>query len=255
MVAAGLVALACSRRRRRRRGRRRSAPRRPRPPPANAPTSPRRPSRQPAARADPPPQPTLRAPAPPRRYGDKGSIELGLGLDVLVGGGIRGAAALGAYFVVDGVAPGIEATFVAAAARPRRYGVLLGALRLVPIRTELVRVCRDRPRRPRVRRRSRGRLGRGRRRQRAVSVLAHRRPRARVRGPAAPPGELLRRSRRLRHPRPDHRRPLRILSPLDGGAPVTPYVDVRCGINSVGRVSASQAECRRFEPDIPLKKS
>ena len=25
-----------------------------------------------------------------------------------------------------------------------------------------------------------------------------------------------------------------------------------CGINSVGRVSASQAECRRFKPGIPL---
>ena len=73
---------------------------------------------------------------------------------------------------------------------------------------------------------------------------------------AAPPRELLRRSRRAAHPRPDHRRPLRILSPLDGGRRSRHMSMSHVGgINSVGRVSASQAECRRFEPDIPLQKS
>jgi len=81
----------------------------------------------------PAPQPTLQAPAPPRRYGDKGSIELGLGLTYSSEAGFA-AAASARYYVVDGVAPGIEATFVAGGSAASRYGVLLGALRLVPVR-------------------------------------------------------------------------------------------------------------------------
>jgi hypothetical protein len=80
-----------------------------------------------------PPPPTLQAPAPPRRYGDKGSIELGLGLTYSSEAGFAAAAAA-RYYVVDGIAPGLEATFVAGGSAASRYGVLLGALRVVPLR-------------------------------------------------------------------------------------------------------------------------
>lgn len=84
-----------------------------------------------------PPQPTLQAPAPARRYGDKGSIELGLGVTYSSEAGFA-AAATARYYVVDGVAPGVEATFVAGGSAASRYGVLLGALRLVPLRVSSV---------------------------------------------------------------------------------------------------------------------
>ena len=32
------------------------------------------------------------------------------------------------------------------------------------------------------------------------------------------------------------------------------YLPYNCGSSSVGRASAFQAECRRFEPGLPLKK-
>lgn len=100
----------------------------PLPPPESPPPPP-----QSAAPPAPAPQPTLRAPAPPRRYGDKGSTELGLGLTYSSEAGFA-ATGSARYYVVDGVAPGIEATFVAGGSAASRYGVLLGALRLVPIR-------------------------------------------------------------------------------------------------------------------------
>ncbi len=102
------------------------------PPPATAPalgTS----REAPAAPASPVPLPNLQAPAPPRRYGDKGSIELGLGLTYSSEAGFA-AAASARYYVVDGVGPGVEATFVAGGTAASRYGVLLAALRVVPLR-------------------------------------------------------------------------------------------------------------------------
>ena len=93
---------------------------------------------RPAGAPPPPaPPPKLQAPAPPRRYGDKGSIELGLGLTYSSEAGFA-AAASARYYVVDGVAPGVEATFVAGGTAASRYGVLLGALRVVPLRVSSI---------------------------------------------------------------------------------------------------------------------
>jgi hypothetical protein len=102
-------------------------------PPAEAAPAPAPPPETPA----PPPQPTLQAPAPPRRYGDKGSVELGLGLTYSSEAGFA-AAGSGRYYVVDCVAPGIEATFVAGGTAASRYGLLLGALRVVPLRVSTI---------------------------------------------------------------------------------------------------------------------
>jgi hypothetical protein len=59
-------------------------------------------------------------------------IALGLGYSSLVGflaaGGFR-------YFVVDGVAPGIEGTYVHGGSTVASYGLALASLRLVPVRT------------------------------------------------------------------------------------------------------------------------
>jgi hypothetical protein len=90
------------------------------------------------------PEPPLPPPAPPpalaseqpprlRRYGDQGSIELGAGLAYSSEAGFA-AAGSARYFVIDGVAPGVEATFVAGGPSASRYGLLLGALRVVPLR-------------------------------------------------------------------------------------------------------------------------
>jgi hypothetical protein len=105
-------------------------------PPASAP-APGTPSESPPPPAHPVPQPNLQAPAPPRRYGDKGSVELGLGLTYSSEAGFA-AAASARYYVIDGVAPGVEATFVAGGTAASRYGVLLGALRVVPLRVSSI---------------------------------------------------------------------------------------------------------------------
>jgi hypothetical protein len=123
----------------------------PAPPAANAPTAPpvdaaaAAPAGAPAPGTSPEsppppspvPQPNLQAPAPPRRYGDQGSIELGLGLTYSSEAGFA-AAASARYYVVDGVAPGVEATFVAGGTAASRYGVLLAALRVVPLRVSSI---------------------------------------------------------------------------------------------------------------------
>lgn len=97
-------------------------------PPAEAPPAP-----APSAGSLPPPPP----PPPPeelRLYGDQGTSELALGFGYssisgfLAAGGFR-------YFMVDGVAPGIEATYVSGGRDGTAYGLLLGALRVVPVRT------------------------------------------------------------------------------------------------------------------------
>ena len=78
--------------------------------------------------------PSIPPPPEPRRYGDRGTPELALGLGYsslsgfLVAGGFR-------YFVVDGVAPGVEATYVSGGKSGSGYGLALAALRLVPLRT------------------------------------------------------------------------------------------------------------------------
>jgi len=96
------------------------------PPPAYPPPEPA---------AEPAPPPPLPEPPPPRqrRYGDKGSMEIGLGIGYSTETGFVGAAS-GRYYVIDRVAPGIEGTFVAGSSDASRYGLLLAALRVIPVR-------------------------------------------------------------------------------------------------------------------------
>jgi hypothetical protein len=104
------------------------------PPPAAPPTEAPAPVTAPQPPPAPPPavepEPLLR----PRRYGDRGSIEIGGGLGYSSLNGLLAAAAF-RYFVVDGVAPGFEATYVSGGSGGISYGLLLGALRVVPVRT------------------------------------------------------------------------------------------------------------------------
>jgi len=106
------------------------------PPPAPAAAAPQPPPA--AAAPQPPPAPPPAAePEPllqPRRYGDRGSMEIGGGLGYSSLTGLLAAAAF-RYFVIDGVAPGVEATYVSGGSGGLSYGLLLGALRLVPVRT------------------------------------------------------------------------------------------------------------------------
>lgn len=81
------------------------------------------------------------SPAPPlpriRRYGDAGTSEIAVGLGYssiagfLAAGGFR-------YFVVDGVAPGVEVTYVRGGQSALSYGLALGSLRLVAFRSSSV---------------------------------------------------------------------------------------------------------------------
>jgi len=87
----------------------------------------------------PPPVPPPPPPEPsaPRRYGDRGTSEIALGLGYssqsgfLAAGGFR-------YFVVGGVAPGLEALYLGGGKLAPAFGLLLGNLRLVPVRTDAV---------------------------------------------------------------------------------------------------------------------
>jgi hypothetical protein len=67
------------------------------------------------------------------RYGDRETPELAAGLGYSASGFL--AAAGFRYFVVDGVAPGVEATYVHGSAGVLSYGLVLGTLRVVPVRT------------------------------------------------------------------------------------------------------------------------
>jgi len=81
-----------------------------------------------------PPQPPPVAPPLVRLYGDRGMPEIAVGLGYsstagfLAAGGFR-------YFLVDGVAPGIEATYVHGGTNNNTYGLVLASLRVVPLRT------------------------------------------------------------------------------------------------------------------------
>jgi hypothetical protein len=87
----------------------------------------------PAAEPAPPPPLTEPPPPPQRRYGDRGTIEIGIGLGYSTETGFVGAAS-GRYYVIDRVAPGIEGTFVSGSSDASRYGLLLAALRIIPVR-------------------------------------------------------------------------------------------------------------------------
>jgi hypothetical protein len=77
------------------------------------------------------------AEAPAPRYGDRGSTHLGVILGL--GGGSGGFHWAGGvdygYFLLDGVAPGVDAQ-VSGGSNLLTTGMMLGTLRLVPLRTE-----------------------------------------------------------------------------------------------------------------------
>ena len=60
--------------------------------------------------------------------------ELGIGLGYSSAIGFVGAGAF-RYFVLDGVAPGLEATYVSGGSDSLSTGLLMAAVRLVPVRT------------------------------------------------------------------------------------------------------------------------
>jgi hypothetical protein len=81
------------------------------------------------------------AEAPPPRYGDQGTSHFGLTLGLgSSGGGFAWAGGLDyGYFLLDGVAPGIDAE-VSGGSDLLTSGLVLGTLRLVPIRTTSISV-------------------------------------------------------------------------------------------------------------------
>jgi hypothetical protein len=79
------------------------------------------------------PPPAAPQPAP-FRYGDRGTSELGIGLGYSSAIGFVGAGAF-RHFVIDGVAPGLEATYVSGGSNSLTTGLLMAAVRLVPVRT------------------------------------------------------------------------------------------------------------------------
>lgn len=98
-----------------------------------------------ASAGEPPPAegefspPPLPPPPPPepRRYGDRGTSELALGLGYSSSAGFLAAGGL-RFFVIDGVAPGIEGTYVSGGRGGSAYGLLLAGVRVVPLRTPSV---------------------------------------------------------------------------------------------------------------------
>jgi hypothetical protein len=85
-----------------------------------------------SAQEPPAPPPGATEPEEPRRYGDAGTSEVNvlLGLSsagVAFGGGFR-------YFVVDGVAPGVEGAVYRV--NGVTYGYTFGSVRVVPLRFE-----------------------------------------------------------------------------------------------------------------------
>jgi hypothetical protein len=91
----------------------------------------------PPAEPDPEPEPVAIAAPPPAapRYGDRGTSEIAIGLGYSARAGFLGGGGF-RYFVFDRVAPGFEGTYISGGTQGTETGLLLGALRLVPIRTE-----------------------------------------------------------------------------------------------------------------------
>jgi hypothetical protein len=114
-------------------------------PPPDPPAATQGPMDQPAVA---PPAPSFQPPPPPPpppeplrarygRYGDRGSTEIALGVGYSSLTGFLAAAGW-RTFVVDGIAPGVEATYVSGGAGGTELGLLMAALRLVPVRTSRV---------------------------------------------------------------------------------------------------------------------
>jgi len=89
-----------------------------------------------------PPPPEYVPPARPAYrplplYGDQGMPELAIGAGYSSDTGFLAAAGF-RYFVLNGVAPGIEGTYVSGATGQPAYGMALASLRLVPLSTPRV---------------------------------------------------------------------------------------------------------------------
>ncbi|HEX4511530.1 MAG TPA: hypothetical protein VH328_15690, partial [Burkholderiaceae bacterium] len=82
-----------------------------------------------------PPARTAYRPLP--LYGDKGMPELSLGAGYSSDEGFLAVAGF-RYFVWNGIAPGIEGTYVTGGAGQAAYGMALATLRLVPLSTSRV---------------------------------------------------------------------------------------------------------------------
>lgn len=95
---------------------------------------------QPAELYPPPPEyvpPSRPAYRPLPLYGDKGMPELAIGAGYSSDTGFLAAAGF-RYFVMNGVAPGVEGTYVSGATGQPAYGLALASLRLVPLSTPRV---------------------------------------------------------------------------------------------------------------------
>jgi hypothetical protein len=88
-----------------------------------------------------PPPPTPPPPEPPKRYADQGTSHFGLSLGIGGGSGgfLWGGGLQYGYFVIDRVAPGIE-TQVSGGTGLLTSALLLGTLRVVPVRTDSLAV-------------------------------------------------------------------------------------------------------------------
>ena len=67
------------------------------------------------------------------RYGDRGTSEIALGLGYSSSSGFLAAGGF-RYFLLDGVAPGFEGTYVRGGASVGSYGLALASVRVVPVR-------------------------------------------------------------------------------------------------------------------------
>jgi hypothetical protein len=84
-----------------------------------------------------PPAPAPEETEPPKRYGDQGTSHFGLVLGLGGGsGGFRYAGGVDyGYFVFNGIAPGVD-TLVSGGTGVLTTGLILGTLRLLPVRTD-----------------------------------------------------------------------------------------------------------------------
>jgi len=95
---------------------------------------------EPAELYPPPPEyvpPARPAYRPLPLYGDKGMPELSIGAAYSSDSGFLAAAGF-RYFVMNGVAPGVEGTYVSGGSGYAAYGMALASLRLVPLSTPRV---------------------------------------------------------------------------------------------------------------------
>jgi hypothetical protein len=89
------------------------------------------------ARGDAQPSPTAIEEPAPRRYGDRGTSEIALGLGYSSVSGFLGAGGF-RYFVIDRLAPGFEGTYVHGGTSVPSYGLALASLRFVPVQSSSV---------------------------------------------------------------------------------------------------------------------